>query len=93
MKTRVSMKYFVNNCRCISFSAFGSLSGIPIGITSSETGLKICAIAAGIKKYESRTKKKEHDKIESSVKSNLNSIEVLIFKALVDSDWWICFNK
>ena len=38
--------------RCISISAFTSLIGIPIGITISETGLKICAIAAGIKKYK-----------------------------------------
>ena len=30
----------------ISISAFTSLIGIPIGITSSATGLKICAIAA-----------------------------------------------
>ena len=35
---------------CISISAFASLLGIPIGITSSAIGLKICAIAAGIKK-------------------------------------------
>ena len=49
---------------CISISAFASLIGIPIGITSSAIGLKICAIAAGIKKYESIIKKKKkHDKI------------------------------
>ena len=35
---------------CISNSAFASLIGIPIGITSSAIGLKICAITAGIKK-------------------------------------------
>ena len=34
----------------ISISVFASLLGIPIGITSSVIGLKICAIAAGIKK-------------------------------------------
>ena len=33
----------------ISISAFASLLGIPIGITSSAIGLKICAITAGIK--------------------------------------------
>ena len=38
---------------CISISAFASLIGISIGITSSEMGLKICAITAGIKKYKS----------------------------------------
>ena len=35
---------------CISISAFTSLLGNPIGITSSAIGLKFCAIAAGIKK-------------------------------------------
>ena len=34
---------------CVSISAFASLVGISIGITSSATGLKICAISAGIK--------------------------------------------
>ena len=49
----------------ISISAFGSLFGISIGITSSATGLKICAITAGIKKYKSviKKKKKKHYKI------------------------------
>ena len=31
---------------CISISASASLLGIPIGMTSSSIGLKICAIAA-----------------------------------------------
>ena len=39
--------------RCISISAFASLIGIPIKITSSAIGLKICAITARIKKYKS----------------------------------------
>ena len=34
---------------CVSVSAFTSLVGIPIGITSSAIGLKICVITAGIK--------------------------------------------
>ena len=33
---------------CISISSFTSLFGIPIGVTSSAIGLKICAIASGI---------------------------------------------
>ena len=40
---------------CTSISAFASLTGVPKGITSSEIGLKICAITAGIKKYKSIT--------------------------------------
>ena len=73
--------------RFISISAFASLIGIPIGITSFSIGLKICAITAGIKKYKSiiKKKKKKHDKIVLLAKSKLNSIEVLISKALINS--------
>ena len=34
----------------VSFSAFASLVGLPIGVTSSVIGFKICAITAAIKK-------------------------------------------
>ena len=44
---------------CISISGFASLLGIPIGITSSAVGLKICAIAAG-KRYKAIIRKKEN---------------------------------
>ena len=44
---------------CISISVFTSFIGIPIGITSSAIGLKICAITTGIKKYKSLIKKKK----------------------------------
>ena len=39
--------------------------GIPIRITSSAIGLKICAITAGIKRYKSivKKKKKKHNEI------------------------------
>ena len=71
----------------ISISAFTSLIGIPIGITSSAIGLKICAITGRIKKYKSIIKKKnkKHDKIVFLAKSILNSMEVLISKVLIDS--------
>ena len=36
---------------CISSSNFATLIGIAIGIMSSGVGLNICAITAGIKKY------------------------------------------
>ena len=36
----------------IPISAFASLIGIPIEITSSEKGIKTWVIAAGIKKYK-----------------------------------------
>ena len=73
--------------RGISISDFASLFGVPIGITSSAIGLKICAIAAGIKKYRSiiKKKKKKHGKIVLLAKTKLNSTEVLISKALIDS--------
>ena len=72
----------------ISISAFASLVGNLIGIASSAIGLKICVITAGILKYKSiiKEKKKNHDKIVLLVKSILNSIEVLISKALIDSN-------
>ena len=72
----------------VSISAFASLVGIPIGITSSIIGLQICVITAGIKKYKSKIKKNKtkHDKIVLIAKINLYSIEVLISKALIDSN-------
>ena len=49
---------YFNFCRCF-------FNWYPIGIASATIGLKICAIAAGIKKYKSiiKKKKKKHDKI------------------------------
>ena len=72
---------------CTSISTFASLIDIFIGITSSAIGLKVCTIAAGIRKHKSirKKKKKKHDKIVLLSKSKLNSIEVLISKALIDS--------
>ena len=56
---------------------------------SSAVGLKICLITAGIKKNSSiiKSKKKKHDKIVSLEKSKLNSMEILISKALIDSNF------
>ena len=71
----------------ISISAFASLLGISIGITNSTIGLKICAKTAGVKKYKSIIKKKKkHYKMVPLAKTKLNSIEVLISKALTDSN-------
>ena len=71
---------------CILISAFASLLGVPIEITSSAIRLKMCAITAGIIKYKSIIKKnkKKHEKIILLV--IINSIEVLISKALFDSN-------
>ena len=72
----------------VSISSFASLIDIPIGITSSPIGLKICAVAAGTIKFKSLVKKKKrkHDKIVLLAKSKLNKIEVLISKVLIDSN-------
>ena len=53
---------------CVSISAFALLICIPVGITSSAVGIKICAITAGIKKYKSIIKKKEKKHDSSVVK-------------------------
>ena len=47
-----------------------------MGITSSAIGLKICAIAAGIKTYNSiiKKKKKKHDKIVLISKDLINLV-------------------
>ena len=67
-------------------SAFASLIGIALGIASSTIGLKVYVINAGIKMHVSiiKKKRKKHDKIISLAKSRLNSIKVLISKALID---------
>ena len=72
---------------CISIYDFVSLLGIIIGIASSNIGLKICAITAGIRKYKSiiKKKKKKHDKTVLLQKTKLTSIEVLISRAFIDS--------
>ena len=74
--------------RCISISAFTSLIGVPIGITSSTVGLKICVKTARIKKYMSiiKKKKKKQDKIVLLARLKLSRIEVLISKTLIDSN-------
>ena len=69
---------------CISISAFASLLGIPIGTTSSDIDLKLCAITA--EKCKSIIKKKKkHDEIVLLGKSKINFIEVLMPRALIVS--------
>ena len=72
------------NTGSVSISAFSSFLGIPIEITSSAIGLKVYAIIAGIKKYKpiAKKKNKRRYKVEFFAKAILNSIEVLIYKAL-----------
>ena len=58
-------------------SDFASLVCIPIRVTISAIGLKVCAITAGIKKYESIMKKnkKKHDEQVLFAKLKLNNIK------------------
>ena len=65
----------------VSISVFAFLAGIPIGITSSAIVLKNCTITAGIIK-----KMKKNDKIVLLAKSQFNSLEAFISKALLDSN-------
>ena len=70
----------------ISISVFGLLAGIPTGNTntSSAAELKMCAITAVIKKYKPYIKIKRKKRLVRLAKKG-NAIEVLIFKALIDS--------
>ena len=71
---------------CVQISTFASLVCVPVGITSSAIGINICAITAGIKKYKSIIKKKKkHYKTVLLGEDKLNTIEVLMFKVLIDS--------
>ena len=49
---------------CISISAFASLVGIPIGITSSAIELKICTITAAIKNISQQLRKRKKSTIK-----------------------------
>ena len=71
---------------CISISALASLACVSVvGITSSAIEIKICVTTAGIKKYKSISiiKKKKHDKTVFLGKDKFNTMEILIFKALI----------
>ena len=50
---------------CISIFAFAALVCVPVGIASFAVGITLCAITAGIKKYDIiiKKKKKKYDEI------------------------------
>ena len=61
---------------------------VSVGITNSVVGIKVCAIAAGIKKYKlinKKKKKNKHDEIVLLRKIKLDAIEVFICKSLIES--------
>ena len=66
---------------CVPISDFASLVGIPIGITSSAIGLKMCVMTAGIKKSKSiiKKKKKKDDEIydtKDEIKNSNNKFSI-----------------
>ena len=66
---------------CVPISEFTSLVCVPIGITSSAVGIKICEITAEIKRISQLwRKKKKHNEIVLLGKAILNTAEVLISK-------------
>ena len=72
----------------VSISAFASLVGVPVGIMSSEEGLKVCATTARIKMFKLiiKKKKKKQNKIALLAKIKLNTIEISFSKTLINSD-------
>ena len=85
---KITYASFYSYLMCFCF-CFRFLVGAPIRITSSAIGLKICAITASIRKYKLIIKKAKnnYDGIVLLAKSMLNSIEVLIFKSLIN--WYL----
>ena len=67
--------------------SISALVRIPVGITSSTVGLKMCEISASIKSYKSIIKKKRKnlDKIVLLGKNKLDTIKILISKAVINS--------
>ena len=72
----------------VSIISFTSITGAPVGIASASLTLIFSLTTGMVKKLLNitRNKKKKHDKILMLAKSKLNSIETLIFQALIDLD-------
>ena len=99
-KTRKYLNYVENlllfsstNTGRVSTSPFVTLVCIPVCITSSSEGIRLFGMIAGVKKYNSIIKKNKmkHGKIALLGKDKLNSIKVLILKALID--WYISYEE
>ena len=72
----------------VSIVSFTSVIGAPVGIASASFTLIFSLTTGIIKKLLSitRNKKKKHDKIFVLAKSKLNSIETLVYQALIDME-------
>ena len=64
----------------ISVFPFALLVGVSVGIANSVVGLKIYAITAGIKKYQSIIKKKKEHLIELLIKTKFNIVKFWFIK-------------
>ena len=82
-KTRKYLNYVENllifssaNTGRVSTSAFVTLVCIPVSITSSSEGIKLCGMIAGVRKYNSIIKKNKmkHGKIALLGKDKLNTM-------------------
>ena len=82
--TQDYIEYFLALASAITW--YISISGIRIGITGFAIGLTICVVE--IKRHNSiiKKKKKKHYNIVALAKSELNKIEVLLSKTLIDSN-------
>ena len=78
---------------CVLISAFASLIGVTVGIVSSVVGRKTLWSLQELKSICQYVKKKrkKHDKTVLLAKTELNTIEALMSKVLIDS--YICFFK
>ena len=72
----------------MSIISFTSIVGAPVGIASASFTLIFSLTTGIIKKLLSitRNKKKKHDKILMLAKGKLDSIETLVFQALIDME-------
>ena len=70
----------------VSVSVSASLIDVPLNFASSAVGLKTCTLTAAIKKYNSviKNEREKNNKIVLLVKTKLNTIDVLISKALIN---------
>ena len=77
--------YTISGCALIS--EFSFFAGIPTGIAISTVGINICFITAGSENYKSIIKKKgkKNSKIVLLENTKLNTVNVSVYKDLVDS--------
>ena len=71
----------------VSISSFGTVIGLPMGITSASLRVAFSLCSGLVKKLlkATRNKKKKHNKIVMLARSKLNSIESKISEALVNN--------